>query len=149
MSDIEINSEIIHKEIDLIEGCINRMAKNSFLIKGWVISLIGIVLAMIPKAQPLCLLYGCIILIVAIMAFWYLDAYYLQLENKYRKLYETVIPLRLNGESYALYNLNPNRFNNEVKGIGKYIFSSTLFIFYMSPIILLTICALYNSQYIK
>ena len=28
----------LHKEIDLIQSCINRMAGNSFLLKGWVVS---------------------------------------------------------------------------------------------------------------
>jgi len=34
------------KEIDLIQGVITRMANNSFLLKGWLISLIAIVLAL-------------------------------------------------------------------------------------------------------
>lgn len=29
-----MNKDILSKEIDLIQGCINRMAQNSFLIKG-------------------------------------------------------------------------------------------------------------------
>lgn len=34
------NTEILHKEIDIIQNCISRMASNSFLIKGWFITLI-------------------------------------------------------------------------------------------------------------
>ena len=37
---------ILHKEIDLIQDCIKRMANNSFLIKGWTVSLIAVVLAL-------------------------------------------------------------------------------------------------------
>lgn len=33
------NEEVLVKEIDLIQSCINRMAQNSFIIKGWTISL--------------------------------------------------------------------------------------------------------------
>ena len=36
-----LSTEIIHKEIDLIQSCISRMANNSFLLKGWLISQIG------------------------------------------------------------------------------------------------------------
>ena len=32
-----IDNEIIHKEIDLIQSCISRMANNSFLLKGWAV----------------------------------------------------------------------------------------------------------------
>ncbi|GKX32355.1 hypothetical protein SH1V18_48350 [Vallitalea longa] len=31
----------MHKELDLIQGCVNRMASNSFHIKGWAIGLIS------------------------------------------------------------------------------------------------------------
>ena len=35
----EISIEEIHKEIDLIQSCITRMAQNSFMIKGWFVSI--------------------------------------------------------------------------------------------------------------
>jgi len=47
------NTEILHKEIDLIQGIINRMANNSFLLKGWIISLIAVILAL-TKDTILC-----------------------------------------------------------------------------------------------
>lgn len=31
----EVSIEEIHKEIDLIQSCITRMAQNSFMIKGY------------------------------------------------------------------------------------------------------------------
>lgn len=30
-----VSNEELFKEIDLIQNCIERMAKNSFMIKGW------------------------------------------------------------------------------------------------------------------
>ena len=41
-----MDKEILHKEIDLIQGVINRMANNSFLLKGWLVTLITVVLAL-------------------------------------------------------------------------------------------------------
>ena len=38
----DLSIEEIHKEIDLIQSCISKMANNSFLIKGWLITLISI-----------------------------------------------------------------------------------------------------------
>lgn len=35
----------LHKEIDLIQECIKRMASNSFMLKGWTITIFAIVLA--------------------------------------------------------------------------------------------------------
>lgn len=34
--------EYFFKEIDLIQGVINRMARNSFMIKGWSLTVVGI-----------------------------------------------------------------------------------------------------------
>ena len=40
---------IMDKEIDLIQGCISRMAQNSFIIKGWAITLVAVALALLPE----------------------------------------------------------------------------------------------------
>ena len=44
-----MKTEIVHKEIDLIQACIARMASNSFLLKGWAISIVAVVLALADK----------------------------------------------------------------------------------------------------
>ena len=45
----KISIEEIHKEIDLIQACITRMAQNSFMVKGWFVSLYAVVLALLPE----------------------------------------------------------------------------------------------------
>ena len=47
---MENNRAILEKEIDLIQACINRMAQNSFMVKGWAITLIAVVLALLPES---------------------------------------------------------------------------------------------------
>ena len=74
-----IDNEIIHKEIDLIQSCISRMANNSFLLKGWAVSLIAVILAIIhEKINPVLV---SIILASIILCFWYLDAFFLRTER--------------------------------------------------------------------
>lgn len=97
--------EIMAKEIDLIQACINRMAKNSFIIKGWAITLVTVILALLPKKVDVRLL--CVIGIVATICFWYQDAFFLRTERLYRWKYEWVITNRLNSIEYC-YDLNPN-----------------------------------------
>lgn len=41
--------EQLHKEIDLVQSCISRMANNSFMCKGWLLSLIVAILALLPE----------------------------------------------------------------------------------------------------
>lgn len=122
--------EILHKEIDLIQSCITRMANNSFIIKGWLISLVVVVLALVGEKVSLDLL--CFILIVPIFSFWYLDAFFLQTEKKYRLMYEWVIEKRLESDKH-LYDLNPKRFDKKIDSILKVMFSKTLWVFYFIP----------------
>ena len=51
------------KHLEMIESVVQRMADNSFKLKEWT---------------------------VAMLAFWFLDSLYLQLERKYRELYNYV-----------------------------------------------------------
>lgn len=43
-----ISTKELHKEIDLIQSCINRMSKNSFSCKSWNLTLIAGVFALTP-----------------------------------------------------------------------------------------------------
>lgn len=109
----EIDRNILHKEIDLIQACITRMAHNSFLIKGWTITLVAVVLALAEKVtNPVTL---CLTMLVPLLSFWYLDAFFLYTEKLYRKLYEWVIVQRRQGNDEKLYDLNSHRFKDELK----------------------------------
>ncbi len=112
-----LDKENLHKEIDLIQSCITRMASNSFLIKGWTISIIAIVLALVDKEiNPLLL---CLMLLLPLIAFWWLDAFFLYTEKLYRKLYEWVITERPKKNAELMYNLNPHRFKDKLFQIKK------------------------------
>lgn len=123
--------EIIHKEIDLIQSCINRMAHNSFLLKGWTISIIAVILALADKASSPGLL--ALILLIPILGFWYLDAFFLRTERMYRKMYEWVLEKRKADDESFLYDLNPRRFEDQVESTGKIMWSKTLRTFYGIP----------------
>lgn len=91
-------NEKFSKSIDLLQSCITRMAQNSFMVKGWTITLTGIILALVPKTFDVRLL--CIICFVLIICLWILDAFYLQKERLFRRKYELLIK---NPESDDLY----------------------------------------------
>lgn len=140
--------EKLHKEIDLIQDCIKRMANNSFLLKGWAISLIGIIVALADKEINKIFL-GVVTLIIAII-FWILDAYFLRIERMYRKMYDWVINERIAGRESCLYNLNPYRFEKDVGNLLKVMFSYTLALFYglMLLIIVLFLFIYFYNNYI-
>lgn len=136
----EIKTEIVHKEIDLIQNCINRMAQNSFFIKGWAVTIVTVVLALMEKnINPI---YLCLVLLIPLLSFWYLDAFFLQTERMYRKMYEWVLGARAKNDLSNLYDLNPKRFKDQVDSRGIVMWSVTLRVFYGIPLaVILTIIA--------
>ncbi|MBC8181391.1 hypothetical protein H8E88_09720 [candidate division KSB1 bacterium] len=124
--------EYLLKEIEVIQGIINRMAFNSFLIKGWTITLV--VVALLLKGAK----YQVWIAFIPLLVFWFLDAYFLWQERMYRKLYDWVITNRLKSEEY-LFNMNAYRFKDEVQAKIKIMFSITLGWFYGSIAVLIII----------
>ncbi|SFV03871.1 hypothetical protein [Butyrivibrio sp. INlla21] len=74
------------KYLEMIQGVINRMASNSFMLKGWniALSVVGI-FALSRDNLDLLLIVA---VLVSTLFFWGLDAFYLQKERLYRSLYE-------------------------------------------------------------
>ncbi len=134
----KITTEEIHKELDLIQSVINRMANNSFLLKGWIVSLVAIVLALsYDNLLSKSLIEIGILLLVVIFCFWYLDAFFLHREKCYRELYKDVLKKRANNDRNNLYDLNFEPYKKEVESIWKVMFSITLRTFYFFPILLI------------
>jgi len=136
MENKENLKEYMLKEIDIIQDIIKRMAFNSFMIKGWAITLV--VLTLLLKGTEK---YQVWLAFIPLLVFWFLDAYFLWQERMYRKLYEWVINNRLETEEY-LFDMNAYRFKNEVQSIPRIMFSITLGWFYGSIAILVIIYTL-------
>ena len=120
---------VLNKEIDLIQGCINRMAQNSFMIKGWCITIVTALIAFLDKNINAFILG--LIFIIPILAFWYLDSFFLLTERLYRRKYDWVIKNRLNSDE-NFFDLNPNTFKDKKKDKEiKIMFSKTLRWFYL------------------
>ena len=117
----------LFKEIDLIQGCINRMAQNSFMLKGWALTIFAGVTAF-TKAQnfsdPVTLIFTTI---VPFVCFWILDTFFLQTENE-----EMLINRKANNTD-GQYDLNPRRF--KVECFLKVMFSITMVLFYGIPLL--------------
>ena len=126
-----MDNEKLFKEIDLIQGCINRMANNSFLVKGWALGVFAGVTA-ITKGANLnnTILFVCTT-IVPFVCFWILDAFFLQTEKKYRIMYAERLEKRKQEDDSNLYELDPSSY--KVEGIFKVMWSITLRVFYGIP----------------
>lgn len=87
------------KHLELVQGVINRMASNSFMLKGWSVTLVAGIFALSGKdADKLYFLVA----YVPIIVFWGLDAYYLLQERLYRSLYDKVRKMKEENIDFSL-----------------------------------------------
>lgn len=134
MDDKANLKEYMLKEIDIVQDIIKRMAHNSFIIKGWAITLV--VVTLLLKGSKLQVL----IAFIPLLVFWFLDAYFLWQERMYRKLHDWIISNRLKTNEH-LFDMNAYRFKDEVQSKCRIMFSMTLGWFYGSIAILTAIYA--------
>lgn len=73
------------KHLEFIQGIITRLAQNSFLIKGWSVTLVAGILALASRNSTY---YLVVVTIFPALAFWGLDAFYLGQERNLRNLYK-------------------------------------------------------------
>ena len=75
------------KHLEFVQASIGRMAGNSFMIRGWSLTLVSALFALAAKDANE---WYVIISIFPCIMFWALDAYYLSQERKFRSLYDAI-----------------------------------------------------------
>jgi hypothetical protein len=75
------------KQLDWLQAIIARMASNSFLLKGWAVTITAALLALSAKDSDRTF---AVLAIYPALVFWGLDAYYLQLERSFRAKFEAI-----------------------------------------------------------
>jgi hypothetical protein len=75
------------KHLEMLQAVIARLAGNSFLLKGWSVTLVSALLALAAKDADR--RFVLVAFIPSIM-FWILDAYFLRQERLFRGLYGLV-----------------------------------------------------------
>jgi len=112
------------KHLEFIQAIISRMASNSFLIKGWTITLVSALYALAAKDADL----GYVLVsYIAIPCFWILDGFFIAVERQYRKLYGVAAKA---DPSQVDFDLNASGYNKGDATWVRGIFSKTLIVFY-------------------
>lgn len=112
------------KHLEFIQNTITRMSHNSFLLKGWAVTLVGALFALSQKE-----IEGgvTIIAIVLTMMFWILDAYYLSKEHLFRLLYDEV---RIKNPDEIDFSMTPTQTNSSYTDLVVKLTSPTQMYFY-------------------
>lgn len=139
--DDESTSAARIKHLELVQGIISRMANNSFLIKGWSVTVAAALFALAAKDSDA---RFALLAILPIFAFWYLDAYYLRQERLFRQLYEKVRS-KESSSTVEPFSLLTNIYNFDVPKIGKTMLSESNIIFH--GVIFLTALIIFTTLY--
>ena len=105
-------------------GIINRMAGNSFLLKGWCVTLISALFALAANNSNPFFIY---LTYFPCVTFWSLDGYFLHQERLYRKLYQAVSKKQPDEIDFSM---NAVVYKNEIDSWFLTCFSITLRIFH-------------------
>lgn len=112
------------KHLEFIQNVITRMNSNSFIIKGWCITLVSALFALAANNSNSKFV---LITYVVIPVFWFLDGFFIATERKYRDLYKDVSKKT---DSEIDFNMDTEIFAKGNRTWLTGIFSKTLILFY-------------------
>lgn len=75
------------KHLEFIQNVIDRMNRNSFLLKGWAITLVSALFALAAKDANIKFV---LVSYIALPVFWILDGFFIAVERRFRDLYKEV-----------------------------------------------------------
>ena len=99
MSEQKFDKKLKH--LEFIQNVITRMNTNSFMIKGWAVTLVAALFALSDKAHDQHLY---IISFIPVPLFWGLDGFFLATEKRYRVLFNKVADT---AEDKIDFDMNP------------------------------------------
>ena len=112
------------KHLEFIQNVITRMNSNSFLIKGWAITLVSALFALAAKDTNVNYV---LVSYIAISVFWFLDGFYISQERQYRDLYNEITG---KSENEIDFNMDASVYDEGNNSWLTGIFSKTLVLFY-------------------
>ncbi len=125
------------KHLEMIQAVITRMAHNSFLLKGWSVTISAAVLALLTGKPG----SGWVVIaLVPTLFFWGLDGYFLRQERLFRELYDHVRELEKDDVDFSM---DTRPYKDEVAGLCGVIFSKTLRAFYPPMVVVIILVAFY------
>ena len=109
--------------LQMIQAVITRMASNSFLIKGWSVTLVAALFALAAAGTNELFVY---LAYFPAFMFWALDAYFLRQEGLFRRLWDHV---REEGSEID-FSMDTDPFAHKVDSTWKVARSHTMALFH-------------------
>lgn len=122
----------------MIQGVVNRLSQNSFLLKGWTVVLVSGLLALGAAGFERLFFY---LACFPAIAFWWLDGYFLHQERLFRALYDHV---RNRDEEDVDFSMDTRLASGNAGTLSKAMASRTLVVFYGVILLSVVIVTLLN-----
>jgi len=138
--------EVFTKHLEFIQNIINRMSNNSFLLKGWNVTVSSAILALIiSNPNPL----FAVVALLSSLSFWGLDAYYLRQERLFRCLYDD-LRLSTNAKKtkkVEVFSLDTDKYDAQVTGWFRTLRSRSIFWLHgvVTTVVIITVISLLVS----
>ncbi|MBC8555403.1 MAG: hypothetical protein H8D23_37790 [Candidatus Brocadiales bacterium] len=129
--------------LEMVQGIVNRLSHNSFLLKGWSVVLISAMFALAAKDSQIIFVY---LAYFPAIVFWGLDGYFLHQEKLFRALYDYARALK---EEDIDFSMDTSKVKHNVEQWLSVTFSKTLVAFHgviLISIILVTAVSIYLQQ---
>ncbi|REE96651.1 hypothetical protein [Thermomonospora umbrina] len=133
------------KHLEFIQNTVARLAGNSFLAKGWALTISAALYGVsASRLSPWIALAA----IGPTLGFWWLDSYFLQQERLFRCLYNDV---RKPDSSVELFSMDTSPYRGDVHVVWRRVFfSSTLRVFYgalvVAGMVLVIVGSIYDAK---
>lgn len=127
------------KHLEMTQTVINRLGRNSLLLKSWSMTILVAAMVLIAKDE-LENQYYVLTLFLPIIGFWILDGYFLWQERLFRKVYNDT---REKTDTDFKMDLNKHKGQPRCSWISA-IFSVTLIIFYLIEVLFVTAIAYFS-----
>ena len=119
-------TEKVVKHLEMTQAVINRLGRNSFLLKSWSMTILVAAMVLIAR-ENLENQYFVLVLFLPIAGFWILDGYFLWQEQLFRQVYEEI---RQQTDTDFKMDLGKHKDKPKCSWLSA-IFSVTLIIFYL------------------
>ena len=119
-------TEKVVKHLEMTQAVINRLGRNSFLLKSWSMTILVAAMVLIAR-ENLQNQYFVLVLLLPVVGFWILDGYFLWQERLFRQVYDDI-----RQQTDTDFKMDVGKHKDKPKcNRGSAIFSETLVIFYL------------------
>ena len=131
--------EKVVKHLEMTQAVINRLGRNSFLLKSWSMIILVAAMVLIAK-EDMQNSYYVLVLFLPIVGFWVLDGYFLWQERLFRHVYDDI---REQTDTNFKMDIGKHKGKPKSSWISA-IFSVTLIIFYLIEVLFVLVIGYFN-----